>query len=369
VFTPLPRPLRPPAAAGALLVALYVLSDFGSVAILRYDVFTRVIFTSYRASFDPTPAAILSVILVVLTVVIVWGENRARGRATYARLGGGAARTHPRAPLGWRAVPALAFCTTVAALGLGVPFAALAYWSARGSSAGIDGGELGAAAGHTLVLAGLAAALTVALALPVGVLAARYRGRLARLLEQATYAGHALPGIVVALAVIFLTVRYAHPIYQQTPGLLLAYAVLSLPAAVGAVRASVAQSPPVLEEVARSLGRTPAGVLRGVTLPLAAPGVAAGAALVFLTCMKELPATILLRPTGTETLATKMWGHTEVNAYAAAAPYATALVLLAALPTFLLSRRLGERRAAGAKTTGAETTAERTTAAETTGAT
>ncbi len=159
-----------------------------------------------------------------------------------------------------------------------------------------------------------------------------------------TYAGHALPGIVVALAVIFLTVRFAYPIYQRTPGLLLAYAVLFLPAAVGAVRASVAQSPPVLEEVARSLGRTPAGVLRGVTVPLAAPGIAAGAALVFLTCMKELPATILLRPTGVDTLATEMWGHTQVSAYAAAAPYASALVLLAALPTFVLGRRFGASR-------------------------
>jgi iron(III) transport system permease protein len=229
-----------------------------------------------------------------------------------------------------------------------VPFTALAYWSAQGTSSGIDGGELASAAAHTLALSGMGAALTVALALPVGVLAARHRGRLPRLLEQATYAGHALPGIVVALAVIFLTVRYARGIYQETPGLLLAYAVLFLPAAVGAVRASVAQSPPVLEEVARSLGRTPAGVLRGVTIPLAAPGIAAGAALVFLTCMKELPATILLRPTGTETLATEMWGHTAVNAYAAAAPYAAALVLLAALPTFLLGRRFAAARAGGA---------------------
>jgi iron(III) transport system permease protein len=342
------RQVRPAAAAGGLLVALYVLSDFGSVAILRYDVFTRVIFTSYQSSFDPTPAAILGCVLVVLTVAIVWGENRARGRATYARLGGGAAREHPRARLRWGLAPALLFCAGTAALAIGVPFTALAYWSAQGTSSGIDGGELASAAAHTLALSGMGAALTVALALPVGVLAARHRGRLPRLLEQATYAGHALPGIVVALAVIFLTVRYARGIYQETPGLLLAYAVLFLPAAVGAVRASVAQSPPVLEEVARSLGRTPAGVLRGVTIPLAAPGIAAGAALVFLTCMKELPATILLRPTGTETLATEMWGHTAVNAYAAAAPYAAALVLLAALPTFLLGRRFAAARAGGA---------------------
>jgi iron(III) transport system permease protein len=117
--------------------------------------------------------------------------------------------------------------------------------------------------------------------------------------------------------------------------------VLFLPLAVGAVRASVAQSPPVLEEVARSLGQAPAAVLRRVTLPLAAPGVAAGAALVFLTCMKELPATLLLRPTGLETLATELWARTETASYAAAAPFAALLVLAAALPTFVLGRRWG----------------------------
>jgi iron(III) transport system permease protein len=130
-------------------------------------------------------------------------------------------------------------------------------------------------------------------------------------------------------------------VYQEVPVLVLAYAVLFLPAAVAAVRGSVAQCPPGLEEMARSLGRRPAGVLRSVTVPLAGPGIAAGAALVFLTCMKELPATLLLRPTGMETLATRLWSNTEVGAYAGAAPFAVALLLLAALPTALLGLRWG----------------------------
>jgi iron(III) transport system permease protein len=335
------RQVRPAAAAGMLLVALYVLSDFGAVAMLRYDVFTRVIYTSYRSSFDPTPAAVLGCVLVALTVLIVWGENRARGRAGYARLGSGVARSRSRTRLGGWALPAALWCGLVVGLALGVPLGALGYWLTRGASAGLDLAEVAAAAASTLGVSALGAGLAVALALPVGVIAARYRGRPARLLEQAAYAGHALPGIVVALSMVFLAVRYARPVYQELPILVLAYAVLFLPAAVAAVRASVAQSPPRLEEVARSLGRTPAGVLRSVTVPLAGPGVAAGAALVFLTCMKELPATLLLRPTGMETLATELWGQTEVGAYAGAAPYAAALLLLAALPTALLGRRWG----------------------------
>jgi iron(III) transport system permease protein len=287
------------------------------------------------------------VVLVLVTVAVVWGENRTRGRASQARLGAGAARRHIPAVLGGAGtVAALLWIGAVAALAVGFPLGSLAYWMAVGTSATLQWGELAASAGATVGVSALGALLATALAVPVGVVAARFRGRGVRTLEQATYAGHALPGIVVALSLVFFGVRYAYPLYQQVPLLVLAYAVLFLPAAVGAVRASVAQSPPVLEEVARSLGRTPMRVLRDVTLPVAAPGVAAGAALVFLTCMKELPATLLLRPTGMETLATELWTQTSVQAYAAAAPYGALLVLLAALPTFVLGHR---RRSAGGR--------------------
>ncbi len=334
------RQVRPAAAAGALLVALYTLSDFGVPSILRLDVLTRDIYISYRSSFDGPRPAVLGLLLVALTVVIVWAETRSRGRAMQSRLGSGAPRRHHPVDLGrWGTAAGLGWAGAVAALALGVPLVSLAYWVARGSSAGIGGSELFSAATATVSVAAAGAVVTTALAVPVGVLAARYRTTGARMLEHASYAGHALPGIVVALALVFFGVRYAEPIYQRTPLLVLAYAVLFLPAAVGAVRASVAQAPPVLEEVARSLGRTPGRVLRDVTLPLAAPGVAAGAALVFLIVMKELPATLLLRPTGLETLATRLWTHTEVGAYAAAAPYGALLILLAALPTFLLGYR------------------------------
>lgn len=332
------RLARPAATAGALLVALYALSDFGTPSLMRYDVFTRVIHTSYTASFDRTPAAVLSLVLVALTVAITVGETRSRGRAEYARIGSGAARTAHAIRLG-RATPvALAGVALVAAVSLGYPTAVLAYWVSQGRSAGVDWAELGPAGLSTTWVALLGAAAATALAVPVGILAARHPDRGGRLLEHLTFAGHAVPGIVVALALVFFGVRYAQPVYQRTPLLVLAYAVLFMPAVVGSVRAAVSQSPRRLEEVARSLGRTPAGVLRDVTLRLALPGVAAGFALVTLTVMKELPATLLLRPTGMDTLATRLWTETGVGAYAAAAPYAVALVLLAAVPTVLLTR-------------------------------
>jgi iron(III) transport system permease protein len=339
--------LKPAIGAGALLVALYVLSDFGAVSIMRHDVITRVIYMSYRASFDRTPAAVLGCLLVAVTVVLVWLEARTRERARYAPVGSGARRHVAATRLGPWTLPAFAAMTALSGLALGLPFASLGYWLTRGRSAGFAVADIGRAASSSLWVSALGALVTTALAIPVGVLAARHRSRVASAIERSSYAGHALPGVVVALAMVFISVRYAFPLYQRTPTLVAAYAVLFLPLAVGAVRASVAQAQPVLEEVARSLGHHQLDVLRRVTLPLAAPGIAAGAALVFLTCIKELPATLLLHPTGMDTLATELWSETTVGAYAAAAPYAALLVLVAAVPTYVLGRRTGALEGGG----------------------
>ncbi|MFD7552532.1 ABC transporter permease [Streptomyces sp. NPDC059816] len=330
--------LRPAAAGGAILVALYVLSDFGSVSITRYDTFTRAIHTSYQASFDRTPAAVLGCVLVAMTVLLVRAENRTRGRAGHARTGRGSARPPVRLRLGAWTAPALVWCTAVAGASVAFPLATLGYWLTVGTS-GFDGEKFWPAVLATLGVAAVGAAVTTLLALPVGVLSARYRGRPARLLEQSVYAGHAVPGITVGLALVFFSIRYAYPLYQEFPLLIVAYVVLFLPVAVASARAAVLQAPPVLEDMARSLGRSPLQVLREVTVPLAAPGIGAGAALTFVVIMKELPATLLLRPTGTDTLATRLWTETGAGAFAGAAPYAAAIVLLAAVPSYLLGRR------------------------------
>lgn len=333
--------LRPPLAAGCLLVGLYVLSDFGAVSLTRYDSFTRVIYQSYRASFDRTPAAILGCLLVLLTAAIVILEGRTRGRARYHSLGRGAPRTPQVVALGrWR-WPAVAFVAAVIGLALGVPALTLGRWITRGVQQGEGLTRTWRAAAGSVAASALGAGVTAAAAVPVAVIAARYSSRAGTAFERASYVGHALPGIVIALSLVFFSARYAPPLYQQLPLLVFAYVVLFLPLAVGAVYASALQAPPALDEVARSLGRRPLGVLRTVTGPLLAPGVAAGAALVFLTCIKELPATLLLGPTGFDTLATRIWSLTNDGSYGEAAVPALVLVALAAVPTWLLSRRIG----------------------------
>lgn len=333
------RQIRPAVAAGGLLVALYVLSDFGAVSIVRVDVFTRAIFTSMNLGFDRTGALVLATVLVVLTVALLVGENMTRRRgARYARVGGGARRPHSIVHLGLWRFPALLGLAGVGALALGVPAYSLVRWFGAGVSRPGSVGEVVAAASNSLWAAALGALLTLLLAFPVGLLGARSPGPIVTVLDRLAYLSHALPGLVIGLSLVFFGIRVVYPLYQTVWLLALAYAALFLPLAVGAVSTAVAQSPPVLEEVARSLGTRPLQVLRRVTAPLAAPGIGAGAALVFLTCMKELPASLLLRPTGFDTLATELWTHTNTAEFAAAAPYAAVLVLIAALPTWWLTR-------------------------------
>ena len=329
------RQARAAIAAGALLVALYALSDFGAVAAMRYEAFTWVIYGAYRSGFNPSRAAVLSLVLLVFAVVLVVAEGRARGLAAASRVGSGTPRPAPVSRLGaWWPLAVLAPAAVIAAA-IVVPGWELATWL-RAASPRWDPLEWFTALGNTVWLSLAAAAVCVVAAVPLGVLAARHRDRGTRVLEGASYIAHGLPAIVIGIAMVSVGVLLLRPIYLQAPLLVLAYAVLFVPLTVGSIRTAVEAAPIRLEEVARSLGRSPVRAFGAVTARVAAPGIAAGTALVLLTCMKELPVTLLLRPTGTDTLATRLWNFSSISDYASAAPYAVALVVFAAVPTAAL---------------------------------
>ncbi len=332
--------LRPAIGAGGLLVALYSLADFGAVSLMQYRALTHAIYLQYRSLFDRTPAAVLGLVLVVLTAAVLAMEGRTRKRARYHRTTPGAARQARRVALGrWR-WPALAFCGAVVGLFLAVPLAVLIYWSARAVELGRGSEIPWHAALNSLLASGLAAIVAVLAALPVAYLAERYRSPWTRLLERAAYSANALPGIVIALALVFFAARYGGVLYQTLALLVFAYVVRFLPQALAGTSSALRTVDPHLEEAARGLGRSPLQVVARVTAPLAAPGILAGGALVFLSAMKELPATLLLRPIGFDTLATEIWRHTALGAYSRAAPAALLLILVSA-PLLLL---LGARR-------------------------
>jgi iron(III) transport system permease protein len=190
---------------------------------------------------------------------------------------------------------------------------------------------------HSAEYSAAAGLIATLLAVPVSLLVIRYRSTFALILERSTYLVQCLPGLVIALALVYFATNFAHPLYQTSALLVAAYAILFFPLALICVKASVAQAPRHLEEVARSLGERPWGALVRVTLPLVAPGLAAGFCLVFLSAVTELTATLLLVPTGVHTLATQFWAYQTNAAYGAAAPYAVVMVGLAAIPTYVLT--------------------------------
>jgi iron(III) transport system permease protein len=331
--------LVPAVGAGALLVALYVLSDFGAVSIMRFDSFTTAIYTLYKASFDRIGAASLASLLVCLMLVLLWLEARSRRSEALYRSVPGVSRRPRQVALGrWRPA-ALGFCASVATLALVIPVAVLLYWSTRSVAGEVDWGELLAAAGDSLLVSGLAALVAALAAIPIAVLAVRFRGPFATSVERLSYTGHALPGIVIALALAFFGTRVALGLYQTLAMLVFAFVVLFLPLAVGVTRASLLQVSPRVEEAARSLGRSPFAVLRSITAPLIASGVLAGAALVFLTAIKELPATLILAPIGFETLATEIWNATSVGFFERGALPSLVLLAVSAAPLYLLTAR------------------------------
>ena len=337
--------VRPSIALGSLLVALYVLSDFGVVSLMRYDSLTRAIYLQYRSLFDRTPAAVLALVLVGLTAIALAFELRARARGRLWRSGPGATRPMRPVELGRARYPALAWCALVTGVFLVLPASVLGYWLARGIANDRELEVPWREATHSLGASGLAAVVTLAAALPVAVLVARYPSRLSRLLERLAYAGNALPGIVIALSLVFFAARYASPVYQTLALLVFAYAVRFFPQALSGLDTGLARVGPRLEEAARGLGRGPLATAWLVTVPLVRSGALAGAALVFLSAMKELPATILLRPIGFDTLATEIWAATQVGAYSQAAVPALLLVLLSAPVLWLVH---GDRGLAGA---------------------
>jgi iron(III) transport system permease protein len=328
--------LKPSIAAGGLLVAFYTLSDFGTPSLMRFDSFTRVIYIQYQSSFDRSMAAILALSLVGLAAFILFLEYLARGKSRYYSTGSGSRKPAKILKLGWWRWPSFLFCSGVFGLAIVMPVGVIVYWFFRGIFAKIQLDFVWGLALNSISVSALAALAAVLAALPVAFLSVRYPGRLSNLLERSTYIGFALPGIVVALSLVFFGAKYATPLYQTRAMLIFAYAVLFVPQAVGTIRSSLLQLNPRLEEAARSLGETSLGALRKITVPLVRPGLLTGAAMVFLTTMKELPATLLLSPTGFNTLATRVWSATDNAFFAQAAGPALLLILVSTISMFII---------------------------------
>lgn len=322
--------LRPAIGAGVVLVVLYVLSDFGAVAFLRYSTFTSAIYYQ-MGGFDMGAAAILSVILIVLTLLVLGAEAATRRRARFYQTGGVAHPPRPTA-LGRLRWVALAYVIAVFTVSVALPLAVLGYWTRVGLATGGGDRRFLEFATNTVQASGVAAAVAVVLAVPVVYLRSRHLAPPSVFIERLAYSGYALPGVIVALGVIFFSLRLAPVIYGTMLLVATAYVIRFLPQAMQSVSASLALVSPGIDEAARVAGLGPLGVVFRVIGRLIAPGVLAGAVLVFVGSAKELPATLLLRPAGFDTLAVRVWMEAGEGAYHLAAPPALMIVVLSLLP-------------------------------------
>lgn len=329
--------LRPALASGLLLTALYTLSDFGAVSLMRYDAFTRVIYMQYTSSFDRHRAAILSLVLVVVTIGLLVAERLAARKRRNYRIGVGSQRQLQPVALGRWTWPALAFSGLLVTVGVIAPVGVLGLWLVRGT--GADAASLLQPALNTLSAGGLTALVVGMVALPPALLAARSTSRANRWLVQLTYLGNVLPGLVVALALVYFGANYLPALYQTLPMLVLGYATRFLPLSIGATSSALTQINPRFEEVGRSLGLSTWQTTRRIVAPLARAGILAGVALVFLSVLKELPTTLLLSPTGFDTLPTEIWtAHAQVQMSRLGAP-ALLLIGVSALSLFIMLRQ------------------------------
>jgi iron(III) transport system permease protein len=326
---------------GCLLVALVLLAEYGAFEIVGFQTFTTEIFTEFNG-YSFAASCALSLVLVVLSMLVLAGEGLMRGQARVSRTGPMTQRKIPPQRLGRARWPVLALFAALVLLALGVPVASAVYWIVDGLPPALSGGanvSLLDAAGHTAAYGGSAAAVATVMAFPVALLAIRHPGRMRHFLERSTYLVLGMPGVVIAFALSYFTERYAAGFGYGTSMLLVAcYAIMFFPLALVGVKASLVRAPVGLDEVARSLGQRRLAVLLRVTVRLAGPGLVAAFCLVFLSAVTELTATLLLIPTGTQTLATQFWAYESNLSYSQAAPFALVMIIVAAVPSYVLGR-------------------------------
>ena len=323
--------VRPAAMASGLLVALYTLSEFGAVSILCFDTFTRAIYNAYRGSFDRTAAAALAVVLVLLTLIVLYFEKRYRTNYTQVEKQSRQLKIQLGA---WRHLAGAALLV----VGIGsslVPIVALVSWTF--SAEAWDVSEILEALGASLGMA-ISAGLVIGIfATAIAIWNVRFAGRFATGVELTVWSSHALPALVVALSLVFFGANLTPGLYQTVWLLIFAYLILFLPNALSVITTPIAQVSKAQEQVARSLGLGKLGAIFKLVLPMSRAGIWAGIALASLAVLKELPATLLLRPNGVDTLATELWAATETLSYSEAAPYALLLIIIAGVPALVLN--------------------------------
>jgi iron(III) transport system permease protein len=333
-------------SAGALLSGLYVLSDFGAVSLLNVETLTVSIQNLFKSSYDRGAASIIGILLFLAAAVFISFENRIKGRDFETRGNEGFQNSVRRIDGSALSIFTVSVLSGYIICAVAIPFYVLISRFLANPSA-VEPSDLVSAAASTVGVAALGAMMAFILSLPLAFLISQGKARFTTFSERSILMAHALPGVVVGLALVSFGSRLGG-LYQSVYLLAFAYAVLFLAKSVASTSSALALVSPQFKEVAATLGKSRSKIASDVVFPIALPSMSLGILLVFLTAMKELPATLMLRPTGMDTLATQIWSAASISRFNEAAPYALILVLIAAVPTFILTLpRTGNRQEVG----------------------
>ncbi len=360
-ITRLALPLaRPALAAGALLAMMEALADFGTVQLLGVKTFTVAIYQVWFGAFDRLAASQLASLLMLITLLILFAERTMRGRQRFTQSDAGPAveRVRLRGP---RALAATLFPVLVLAVAFAGPVVQLAAWALESWDDALVRTGFGTWARNSFMLGTLAALIVVptALALAYGLRVAP--SRLSRVSARVASIGYGVPGSVVAVGVLLSLAWVDHRIQDlgevlglsagllftgSALGMVFAYVVRFLALGFQSLEAQMTRLSPNLDDAARGLGADRLEVMWRVHLPLLKVALVSSALLVFVETIKELPATVLLRPLGGDTLATAVWQSTSESLWEAAAPPALAIIAVALLPVIVLVRTFDRREGA-----------------------
>jgi iron(III) transport system permease protein len=347
---------RPSLVAGVTLAMMEALADFGTVATFGYRTLTEAVYRVWYGMFDRAAAAQIASVLLLLALALLSLERVSRGRARFTQVERRGRGLVAERLTGWRAATASATCLAVLALAFLLPVGQLVWWSIAAARAGSVTGRLPRLVANTLTLAGAAAAVTCVLATLLA-----YAGRLhatpvVRLANRLAGMGYALPGSVIAVGVLICLSSLDHALSSflerwaggapapglflvgSGAGLVLAYVVRFLAVSLQTVEASLAKIPGSLDDAARALGAGAGEALARVHLPLLRVGLLTALVLAFVEIMKEMPATLLLRPLGLDTLTIEVWLRTSESMWEEAALPALTIVAAGLLPVVMAIR-------------------------------
>ena len=323
--------LRPSILAGGLLVFLYALSDFGSLSLLRVHVFTTAIYHQLNTRFDQSTAAMLSFVLVLITLAVLVGQRILLSRRSYVTITGTARVARPIHLRRWR-WPAAVLAGGILGLSVFIPLGVLLVQTGTVGQFMEVLREQWGFIKNSLMMAGMAATLAMTLGFLIAFTAKHTKRHTGAVLTGTIQMGYAIPGTVLGLSLILLYNTYLPWLYGTVGVLVLAYLIRFLTQSVQGVESALAAINPHLEEAARSLAASPGAVLRQILAPLVRPTLFAVWTLVFISAMKELDATLLLRPAGFDTLPVRVYIHTVEAEYAKAGTLALLLIAFTVLP-------------------------------------